>query len=252
MAATSPPATCVLVAVSAMVLAACNADGKAPAVHAESGHATGMVVDTRGNPVPGARILLDNTVYYASYINGSSGRDGRYRIALQPGSWQAHASFKKEFQGRTFALRLHPDNIDSFDESGAVRNFTWKLEGREPENDFGYYGGLVKVFTGDDFHEDMDDVELTLAPVGPLIDGSQGETLVLRQGGRYWARHGHLEDIPIGRYRASARLLGEAGPRPLRIRDWHSEGGFQPQLPFDFLPETGGGTGASASIVVGY
>lgn len=252
MATTSRIATCMLAGLATAALAACNADGKAPAMQAETGYATGMVVDTRGNPVPGARILLDNTVYYASYIKGSTGKDGGYRIKVQPGAWQAYASFKQEYHGRTYSLRLHPENVDSFDESGAVRNFTWKLEGREPENHYGYYGGLVKVFTDHGFYEDMNEVELTLAPVGPLIDGSEGKTLVLRHGDNYWVQYGHLEDIPIGRYKVTATLKGEEGPRQLRIQDWHSEGGFHPELVFDFRPEESGSTGASASIVVGY
>src|SRR3546814_11710318 len=66
----------------------------------------------------------------------------------------------------------------------------------------------------------MEDVELTLTPSGPLIDGSEGKTLVLRQGDHYWVQFGYLEDIPIGRYTVTAILKNKDGPRPLRIQDW--------------------------------
>src|SRR3546814_2929132 len=139
--------------------------------------------------------------------------------------------------GQTYRLDLHPDNSDSFSDDGAVRNFTWKLEGRAPLNEYRYYGGLVTVFQDTDFHDDMEDVELTLTPSGPLIDGSQGKTLVLRQGDHYWVQYGYLEDIPIGRYTVTAILKNEAGPRPLRIQDWHTENEFKPELQIDFIPE---------------
>src|SRR3546814_1354578 len=95
----------------------------------------------------------------------------------------------------------------------------------------------------------MEDVELTLTPSGPLIDGSQGKTLVLRQGDHYCVQYGYLEDIPIGRYTVTAILKNEAGPRPLRIQDWHTQNEFKPELQIDFIPESNGSTGASASIV---
>src|SRR5690606_27509745 len=41
----------------------------APAVKAERGYATGKAVNTRGEPIAGAKILLDNAVFYASYID---------------------------------------------------------------------------------------------------------------------------------------------------------------------------------------
>lgn len=178
----------VLLAALLPVLSACVAPAgtASDAVGPEKGHATGKVVDTRGNAVAGAKILLDNTVFYASYINGSTRPDGTYRIRLQPGAWKAQASLVREYNGRTYSLRLHPDNIDAFDEQGAVRNFTWKLEGRHPESDYGYYGGFIQLSTDLDFSSDLDDIELTLTPSGPLIDGSPGKALQLRLGDHYW------------------------------------------------------------------
>lgn len=239
-----------LATLAALAFSACGGHPADPP-EAETGYATGRVFDTRGEPIAGAKILLDNTVFYASHINGSTGQDGSYRLKVQPGTWKAYASISRQYNGRTYALELHPDTTDSFDHTGAVRNFTWKLEGRTPDNDWGYYGGLVKVFTDYGFHADLADIELTLTPTGPLIDGSRGSPLVLRQGDRYWTQPGYLEDIPIGRYAVSAVLKGEDGERRLRIREDGTEGGFQAELPIDFIPDPGGTPGATASIVLG-
>lgn len=239
-----------LVVLSLPALAACGTD--APAVaREESGYATGRVVDTRGNPVAGAKILLDNTVFYDSYISGSTGEDGTYRLKVHPGAWRAYASIRKEYNGRTYPLEMHPDSADSFDEAGAVRNFTWKLEGRKPDNDWGYYGGLVKVFSETGFYE-MENVEITLAPDGPLIDGSEGRTLVLRLGDNYWRQLAYLEDIPIGRYVASAVLLDGENRQPLKLRDWDTEEDPAEKMQLDFIPDSSGSPGSTASLAIGY
>lgn len=232
------------------VLSACEAD-RVDASRPASGYATGTVVDTRGKPIAGAKILLDNTVFYASYINGSTAEDGTYRLKVQPGAWRAHASIKKDYNGRTYSLELHPDSIDSFDDTGAVRNFAWKLEGRKLDNDWGYYGGLVKVFNETGFYE-MEDVEITLAPDGPLIDGSEGSTLVLRLGDNYWRQLAYLEDIPIGRYAVTAALLDGDTRQPLKLRDWDAEVDPAERMQLDFSPDASGSPGATASIAIGY
>ena len=244
-------ASALLAILALAALSACEAD-RVDASRPAGGYATGTVVDTRGNPIAGAKILLDNTVFYASHVSGSTADDGTYRLKVQPGAWRAYASIKKDYNGRTYSLELHPDSADSFDDGGAVRNFTWRLEGRKPDSEWGYYGGLVKVFTDYGFHDDLENIELTLAPAGPLIDGSDGSTLVLRPGDHYWPQLAYLEDIPIGRYAVTAVLKGQGGERRLRIREDGSDGGFQAELPIDFIPEPSGSPGASVSIVLGY
>lgn len=242
-------------------LAACEAGGTAPggvagpteaAADTEHDYTTGTVRDTHGNPVAGAKILLDNTVFYSSSISGTTGEDGRYRLKVQPGAWQAYATLRTTYNGMRFILNLHPENEDSFDDEGGVRDFTWKLEGRDPRNEYRYYGGLVKVFTDVGFYEDMEKIELTLRPSGPLIDGSEGRTLVLRSGDNYWVQLAYLEDIPIGRYMISAVLEDEGGRRPLRIASWSPKGNFVPEYQLDFIPDPNDSPGAEASIVLGY
>ncbi len=230
-----------------------HGDAQAQAqAQAQAGYATGKVVDTQGRPIAGAKILLDNSVFYNSYIHGSTGEDGTYRIKAQPGAWMAQASFKKNYNGQTYNLELHPDKSDSFDDEGAVRNFTWKLEGRTPLNEYGYYGGLIQLDTDLGFHEDLEKIELTLTPIGPLIDGSQGKILHLRLEDHYWKQAGLIEDVPIGRYKVTAVLKNDEGSRALRIQDRDTRGDFQPGLQLDFKPESGTRTRNSAAIILGY
>ena len=235
-------------------LSACEANGvTTPATEPEHGYASGRVVDTRGQPIAGAKVHLDNTVFYSSHMQATTGEDGRYRLKMHPGAWLATAKFRTDYNGRSYELELHPENSDSFDDGGAVRDFTWKLEGRSPLSEYRYYGGFILVFTANGFYEDMEAVELRLAPDGPLIDGSEGHALSLRFGDRHWVQYGHVEDVPIGRYRVTAVLHAEDGPRPLRIQDRHTHGAFQHEFMLDFLPESGVSPREnSAAIVVGY
>ncbi|EIM02405.1 hypothetical protein RHOFW104T7_08770 [Rhodanobacter thiooxydans] len=243
--------TILLAVLVSLGLPACRVDAGNATPRAETGHATGTALDTRGKPIAGAKILLDNRVFYASYIHGSTGEDGSYRIKAQPGAWKAHASIKKAYNGKTYTLELQPDNVDSFDDQGAVRNFVWKLEGRVPDNDYGFYGGFIQLSTDLDFSGDLDHVELTLTPSGPLIDGSPGKTLRLRPGDHYWVDRYQVEDVPLGRYTVEAALKGVAGNRRLRIQDWHAKGEFKAELQLDFIPNPGSGRNNSASIVIG-
>lgn len=232
-------------------LVACTAQSASDAApEPRQGHATGRVVDTRGNPVPGAKILLENTVFHSSSVSGSTGPDGRYRLKVYPGAWQAWGTLTTEYHGKTYRLDLHPENPDSMDENGGVRDFTWKLEGRDPRKDHAHYGGQVAVF-GDYHFYDMEDVELTLEPDGPLIDGSEGRTLVLRPDDHHWSQLDFLRDIPIGRYVVTARLLEDGGTRPLRIRDRDGRHEATERFRLEFEPEGGSSTGAVAAIVIG-
>lgn len=218
----------------------------------EKGYATGKVVDGKGNPIAGAKIYIDNTVFYDSYLTGTTGENGTYKIKLQPGAWMVYANFKTEYNGETYNVQAFPDSEGSLTEDGGVRNFTWKLEGIDPNDDY-YYGGRITVFTATDFYEDESDIELTFTPSGPLIDGSEGQTLVLQYGERYWQEYGYIEDFPVGRYIVTAVLKGDDGDTPLKIQNWHTQGNFVSEYQLDFIPDDSDfRPNATASIVIGY
>ena len=241
------PSMFLLTCLALSALPGCDGSVAAATPPAERGYATGKVIDSRGSPVSGARILLDNTMFYASYLHGSTAQDGTYRIKMQPGAWKAQASLKTTYNGRSYTLPLHPDNAEAFDD---VRDFSWKLEGRVPDSDYAYYGGFIQLTDDFDFN-DMADVELTLTPSGPLIDGSEGRTLRLRPGDHYWVGRYQVEDIPIGRYLVRATLVGAGGPRPLHIQDWYARGNPATEFQLDFLADPGHGPKNSASLVIG-
>jgi hypothetical protein len=75
------------------------------------------------------------------------------------------------------------------------------------------------------------EVEITLTPEGPLLDGSEGRPLIIRKKltpGSYF----QVNDIPIGFYRIRARVITENGGEPLRIKDnsrSDRKGGLEPK-----------------------
>src|SRR3546814_12121572 len=65
-------------------LVACEGHGTAVAATSlETGYAPALVVDPRRKPIPGAKILLDNPVLYASYIDGPTPQNGTYPTTAQ-------------------------------------------------------------------------------------------------------------------------------------------------------------------------
>jgi hypothetical protein len=115
-------------------------------------------------------------LYYNTNAIGVTDANGRYRIEVrQPaGSWHATAQLEKKFNGKTFTFDLAPNSDDPFaGSSGAIRNFTWKLTGERPDGT--HYGSMVIAYA-DFFQVDLSlaNVELTLEPVGALVDGSTG------------------------------------------------------------------------------
>ncbi|MGY0504996.1 carboxypeptidase-like regulatory domain-containing protein [Luteimonas sp. e5] len=218
----------------------------------EKGHVRGRVVDTRGQAIEGANILLDHSLFYAAYIRGTSEADGSYRIAVKPGPWDVHATFDRQYNGRIYTLDLEPDNAGNVNERGAIRNFAWKLEGRPSHDPDAHYGGLITVDAENLAEDEIDYVQLTLTPSGPLIDGSPGRTLKLEPGDHYWIRHERIEDVPIGRYLVSASLHMDGHSRPLKLRDRHADGEFLPRLQLDFLPHDDDGARNSAHLAISH
>lgn len=177
----------------------------------EAGVVKGLVVDTQGKPLPGLKVVVENTVFHASYVYGTTGQDGRYRVEVPNGGWKVSVQLERQFQGRSYRFDLHPDNPDAFTGTeGAVRNFSWKLSGPRPEGNR-FYGGTValyRVFGDDGEFFEMPEVELTLTPDGPLIDGSTGQPVTARPE----ASADEVRDIPLGSYVVTARHTPQGKP----------------------------------------
>jgi hypothetical protein len=166
----------------------------------------GKVTNTRGEPLKGVSILIDNTMFYNTYLSGTTKDDGTYQITLTNGAWQAYAKLNATYNGKNYALDLHPDNPEGFSQEGAVRNFQWKLTGKKPTPLTGNYGATIildKAISSSIF--DSENIEFTLTPSGKLIDGTDGVVLKLKHGLPTTDTYGKLVDIPIGRYVITAK-----------------------------------------------
>jgi hypothetical protein len=211
-------------------------DGNAP----EDGYTTGKVTGTDGSPLSGVKVVVDNTMIYASYAIGTSDGDGNYKIQLpKVGTFMASAHIVRKYNGREYEFDLHPDVYEEFSINGAVRNFQWKLSGKRPVEAQGYYGVTIEVNKAIlSSIYDSENIEFTLVPVGNLIDGSKGKTLKMKHGAPYSSDYGKLVDIPLGRYKMTAYYNGEAGKMPLKLRKHFSEDAYEDEITIDFEPET--------------
>jgi hypothetical protein len=112
-----------------------------------------------------------------------------YSARVGHGTYEVRAYTDLTRQGETWRLPLHPtDNSGSLVDSrnGATKDFQWKLTGLQPDGDPNnreqYYGGYIEVTSGDETGNvpnlpEGTTLRFTLAPTGPLIDGSSGETV---------------------------------------------------------------------------
>lgn len=232
---TLPPRALALAAICACFSASL------PAQVATPGVMQGRVVDTRGLALAGAVVYADNTLFYNTNVIGQSGGDGRYSLDVSRpvGTWAASARITRSLNGIAYTLDLDPDTIDIFaGNAGAVRNFSWKIRG--PRRDGSGVYGMPVIYYVNDFEDpqypgefvDRDFVELTLTPVGALIDGSQGARI--SGFGRSTPDGQALTDVPIGRYSITARYAPPQHPsRPMLLRV-RNTGDYVPALTTDF------------------
>ena len=185
---------------------------------AEPGFVKGTVTDAAGKPLAGVFIFIDGVL--DQNMQYTTREDGAYRLRLQPGAYVAMASMTTKWEGQTYKFDLKPDTTDTFDDStGAVRNFTWTLTGERPQPQMGSYAGYIYVNVGSEhfFVEDQDNFTWTLEPVGPLIDGSTGETLTRRGGAPRTPEYGKILDVPVGKYAISG-IYHPPGRKPQTLK----------------------------------
>ena len=188
-----------------------------------------------------------------------------------------HAVAHIVFRGQNYDLEMHPldgktngtDKGDFRGNSGpgVVRDFVLRMRGVRPgysaaedtqtRYPYVYYGGVVNL---DGFfsskpgvgYEDATslsqafkegNVEVTLTPDGPLLDGSIGQPIVsstpvaaFKLGGNWKLRM--IRNVPLGIYTATARIVLPGGEsRPLVMRpDIRSATQRTPGLSLNFAP----------------
>ena len=206
----------------------------------QEGFATGKVVDTNGTPLKGIRVIVRNTMIYATYVIGVTDDNGNYKVELPTfGTFMASAQIVRNYNGKEYTLDLDPDVYEEFSVNGAVRNFTWKITGRRPVEAQGFYGSTIEI--NKDVMSavyDSENIEFNLVPVGKLIDGSEGKTLQLKHGEAYSETYGKLVDVPLGRYTVTAMYDGETGRFPLKLRKHFSKDAYADSMTLDFENET--------------
>ena len=204
----------------------------------EKGVAKGRVLDTGGKPIAGAKVYVDNTIYFNSGISTTTDQQGFYRVQVPLGSWRVYAEITVAYNGKRFKkIELDPDNADSFaGADGAIRNFQWRLTGEKPKPLVGFYGGLVNLFNDPNGNlYDVENIEFTFTPDGPLIDGSTGTAIKAKSGAPRTAYYSKINDIPMGRYMVTAKHLPTG--KQLKLSNYNGQDNYSNSLSIEFEPE---------------
>lgn len=185
------------------------------------GTVKGRVTDGNNKPVAGVQVVIENTLFYASYVYAATNAEGYYSTQVPAGSWKASVRIEKTFAGKTYRFDLKPDDPSPFaGTTGATRNFVWKITGPRPEG--GFYGSDLAVYNEPGTTLLMEDVTITLTPVGELINGSKGgviqKSLVDIGGGE-----DGIQDIALGQYKITVKT--KSG-KALKIR-LRNKGSYQ-------------------------
>lgn len=209
-----------------------------PALAPKAGKVRGYVKDWTGKPLAGAQLGVRSS-YLAGYYSGAQGKtdaNGYYEFVVPKGSAHFYnAGYQIEWGDGVAAVSLHPADgkLDSFvTMDGAVENFVllpYGITSREnlQENSHlpsTFYGGAIFFnwysVGADDNNAPQFAVreggmlEITLKPEGKMLDGTAGQTIVIRKtlgiSGAF-----RVHNIPLGRYRISVKANG----KPLSMKD---------------------------------
>lgn len=221
-------------------------------VSTEAGYVAGQATDSRGNSLSGVKIYVDNSIFYNSGILATTNEDGIYKVKTPQGLWKVYAEMEKTYNGITYKIDLDPDTFDSFPgEEGAIRNFTWRLTGEKPFNPGSFYGGLVKLYKDPDSDiYDMHNIEFTFTPVCLLIDGTEGEVITRKCGLPNTDFYSLIHDIPIGKYKITAKYLVTGEQLKLR-NDYIQDQLYELSPVLDFFGKSSGAN-TSDSMYLAY
>ncbi len=191
----------------------------------QAGYVTGHVVDAQGNPIKGAEIVVNNTGGVIQNLFGSTDANGDYRIKLADGplvgNYYVRGHVKVAYQGQTCSLILLTENDQPFAPTDSpVRNMHLTLTGNRSDNfsDTGYFGATLEV----DNHSNnahFPNIEVTLEPIGPLVDGSVGKKVIAQPNWLY------SYNIPVGKYKITARDV--ATNKALTVKNYLYDSSFQ-------------------------
>jgi hypothetical protein len=200
-----------------------NTDAVSSATGLEPYTVSGIVLDTKGQPLEGAIIRLRQD-FISGRTEVTSGPDGRYKASSSvqnaSASYKIDAFIEVPYDGQAICQRLgmpNPNDYNSFTlDQGAERNFQWQLSGQIGSYET-FLGATLSIWSASEFADTSKAIELTLTPTGPMLDGSEGSVIVQE------VPPGNMEDaslydIPVGPYTLRATLIGHDGSRsPINI-----------------------------------
>jgi hypothetical protein len=190
----------------------------------EAGIVKGRVVDAQGQPLAGVKVYAGHTTYYNTNVIAVTNSNGNYEMDISNpgGTWTVHGEVQRTYNGKNYTFYVYADNPDPLTGStGAVRNLTWKLSGPIPGYDDSKCGAKVAYYDNSSIYISGEEIEFTLVPEGKLVDGSTGQT-IKALATAYFSMEGTavgsgLNDVPMGRYRISARYIPKNGDAPQKL-----------------------------------
>lgn len=217
----------------------------------------GYVKDTQGHPLKGAVIGVRSSSAGGFYSGASAKSDaeGYYEVAVPWGAAEFYtASCTLDYGSGRAAFGLYPADgeVDGFASApGLVKNWVLLPYGvadrdkasDDPKYSGNYFGGTFVVdyvvadprFSSNTDLPEGAEIELTLVPAGPLLDGSKGKVFTLRRRVQDGLPQFYINNVPVGQYRLSAWLIHNGKPSTLKIR----ETGPYSQQPFGLEPKEG-------------
>lgn len=182
---------------------------------------TGIVKDYSGNPVPGARIRVENPTGNNIHYTTATNEAGKYSVTVSAiGGYKIYAWKEVAFNNEVYQVRLGMEtdadyNAFSVPAGGTVKNFIWKISGRIPdrtvskENGTGYFGGSIKFINYNSITDEMPagtQVTITLTPYtgARYLDGTPSTGKVVEK--TFTIHNGvgqayYINDIPATHYK---------------------------------------------------
>ncbi len=237
--------TILLLAIVASTACSKSKGESTPIESTAKGYATGRLTDGSGNPLAGAQVIASHNTYYNTTASATTDENGYYKLNLSnpKGNWSINAEIKRTYNGKHYRFDVYSDNSTSITHEGGVRNFIWKLTGHLPgaQSDI-KVGGYITYMDDNSVVVPENEIEFTLIPQGNLVDGTSGQTINKRaehfpETYNYMFSSSGLRDVPVGRYKISARHIPPAGtPKPLLLSIRYS-GTFSESVIADFEQE---------------
>jgi hypothetical protein len=228
----SSSSSLLLTLLAAVALTSCDRrDDTPPPPGAKAGRLVGKLADPHGQPLSDVTITIDGFSDQGEPVTRSlfvRGPATRYEMTLPDGKYSTPtARVAVDYNERRYFLPLGsadestewPQQMDS--KRGLVRDFTWRIRGKVPGGNAvepsGYWGATILFDKQGDLGDSVH-LKVTLAPDGPLIDGSPGEPIEFDRVVP-WRRNDehYLFDVPIGRYVATVKQVFGEQQTPLRV-----------------------------------